>query len=192
MHIRQAEDQVSYNLLCHTELPTFSPIAMKSASRYHRSHHLFAKAASCALPSTSVAENYSCWTLERMLPNVYYIKVAQNVAHVLDALKIDYQMELHTEVPNKEFIVQPNHHGISHRIRTPVTVSPQMCRLDDFSVLPKLVFCINETAVECLRKLATADILVMSKSSFSYVSAILNRNGIMLYHPFWHPLHRRG
>ncbi len=124
---------------------------------------------------------------ERMLPNVYYIEVAQNVARVLDALKMDYQMELHTEVPNKEFIVQPNHHGISHRIRTPVTVSPQMCRLDDFSVLPKLVFCINETPVECLRKLATADILVMSRSSFSYVAAILNRNGIMLHHPFWHP-----
>ena len=51
--------------------------------------------------------------LERMLPNVYYIEVAQNVARVLDALKMDYQMELHTEVPNKEFIVQPNDHGIS-------------------------------------------------------------------------------
>ncbi len=123
---------------------------------------------------------------ERMLPNGYYINVALNVAHVLDALGIDYRMELHTEVPNKEFIVQPNHHGISHRISAPAIVGPELCRLDEFSVLPNLVLCINETAIECLRKLATADILVMSRSSFSYVSAILNRNGIVLYHPFWH------
>ena len=123
---------------------------------------------------------------ERMLPNGYYINVAQNVAQLLDELKIDYQMELHTEVPNKEFIVQPNHHGISHRISAPAIVAPELCRLDEFSVLPNLVLCINETAIECLRKLATADILIMSKSSFSYVSAILNRNGIVLYHPFWH------
>jgi hypothetical protein len=102
------------------------------------------------------------------------------------ALEINYKMELHTEVPNKEFIVQPNHHGISNRISSPVIVSPQMCRLDEFSVLPNLVLCINETAIECLRNLATADILVMSRSSFSYLGAILNRNGAILYHPFWH------
>jgi hypothetical protein len=34
--------------------------------------------------------------------------------------------------------------------------------------------------------LATADVLVMSRSSFSYLGGILNRNGIVLYHPFWH------
>jgi hypothetical protein len=61
-----------------------------------------------------------------------------------------------------------------------------MCRLDEFDGLPNLVRCINETAIECLSKLATADILVMSRSSFSYVAGILNTNGIMLYHPFWH------
>jgi hypothetical protein len=123
---------------------------------------------------------------DRMLPNGYYINVAQNVAHVLDALRLDYQIELHTEVPNKEFIVQPNHHGISHRISAPITVSPLMCRLDEFSVLPNLVLCLNEPTIECLRKLATADIVVMSRSSFSYLAAILNKNGIILYHPFWH------
>ena len=38
----------------------------------------------------------------------------------------------------------------------------------------------------CIERLATADILVMSKSSFSYLAAILNVTGIVLYHPFWH------
>jgi hypothetical protein len=123
---------------------------------------------------------------DRMLPNVYYMNVAQNVAHALKALKIDYQLELHTEVPKKEFIVQPDHHGISNRISAATTVNPEMCRIDEFSVLPNLIRCINEPALDCLRKLATADILVMSRSSFSYLGGILNRNGIILYYPFWH------
>jgi hypothetical protein len=123
---------------------------------------------------------------ERMLPNSYYVNVAQEVAHVLDALKVDYQIELHTEVPNREFFVQPDHPGIYNRISAPTAVSPKMCRLDEFGVLPNLVLCANETAIECIRKFATADILVMSRSSFSYLGGILNRNGIMLYHPFWH------
>ena len=121
-----------------------------------------------------------------MLPNTYYINVAKNVAHVLDALRIDYTIELHTEVPNKEFIVKPDHHRIGNRIDTPIMVGPEMCRLDEYNALPNLVRCINETAIETLRKLATADILIMSRSSFSYVGGLLQRNGITLYHPFWH------
>jgi len=61
-----------------------------------------------------------------------------------------------------------------------------MSSLDEFSVLPNLELFVNEDTIECLRKLATADILVMSRSSFSYVGAVLNRNGVVLYHPFWH------
>jgi hypothetical protein len=122
----------------------------------------------------------------RMLPNGYYIRVAQQIALILEALEIDYQIELHTEVPSTEFTVQPEHHGISHRITDPVVVSPEMWRLDEFGVLPRLVHCVNERAVECIRQLATADVLVMSRSSFSYLGGILNRNGIVLYHPFWH------
>jgi hypothetical protein len=61
-----------------------------------------------------------------------------------------------------------------------------MCGLGEFNVLANLVRYINEPAFDCLRKLATADILVMSRSSFSYLAGILNRNGVIMYHPFWH------
>lgn len=123
---------------------------------------------------------------DRMLPNAYYIRVAQRIALMLEALEIDYQIELHTEVPSTEFTVRPEHHGIFQRITAPVVVRPEMWRLDEFSVLPQLVHCVNGRAIECLRQLATADVLVMSRSSFSYLGGILNRNGIVLYHPFWH------
>jgi hypothetical protein len=69
---------------------------------------------------------------------------------------------------------------------TPTVITPEMCRLDAFDALPNLVYCINDPPIDCLRKLATADVLVMSRSSFSYVGAILNKTGIVMYHPFWH------
>ena len=110
----------------------------------------------------------------------------QQIALLLEALGSDYQIELHTEVPSAEFTVRPEHHGIGHRIPAPVVVSPETYRLDDFSALPNLVHCVNERAIDCIRQLATADVLVMSRSSFSYLGGILNRNGIVLYQPFWH------
>jgi hypothetical protein len=123
---------------------------------------------------------------DRMLPNAYYISVAKNVAQVLESLKIDYEIELFTEVPQKELVVQPDHHGIFNRIPGPRVIGPEMLQLNEFDELPNLVPCPNGKAIVCLEKLATADVLVMSRSSFSYVAAILNRSGVVLYHPFWH------
>jgi hypothetical protein len=122
----------------------------------------------------------------RLLPNAYFINVAASVARVLDGLKIEYQVELWTEVPTGEFTVYPDHHGISGRITDSALITPEMYRLDDFDVLPNLVRRVNGKTIDCLRQLATADILIMSRSSFSYVAAVLNRNGIVMYHPFWH------
>ena len=122
----------------------------------------------------------------RMLPHPYFVTVAQRVAGALDAVGIDYRMELHTELPTREFSVTPGQTGIVGQISAPVVVNPEMSSLDEFSVLPNLELFVNERSIDCLRKLATADVLVMSRWSFSYLAAILNRNGIVLYHPFWH------
>lgn len=49
--------------------------------------------------------------------------------------------------------------------------------------------CLDTEALVSLRRLATADLLVTGKSSFSYIAAMLNR-GRVVYEPFWHkPLH---
>ena len=119
---------------------------------------------------------------QRMLPNVYYINVAQ-----------------HTRSASHRLPNRTSHGGAQQGIycsagsswylqsnQRPHSCQPEMCRLDEFSLLPNLVRCIKEKAIDCLRELITADVLVMSRSSFSYVRGILNRNGIVLYHPFWH------
>jgi hypothetical protein len=123
---------------------------------------------------------------DRMLPNAYFIQVAQQVVQTLNELEIEFQIELYTEVPDETFVVTPEHHGIEQRISGPFVFDPGLSRLDEFSVLPNLVPCLNGEAADCLRGLATADVLVMSRSSFSYLGGILNRNCVVLYHPFWH------
>jgi hypothetical protein len=121
----------------------------------------------------------------RMLPNAYYVSVAQNVALALSALGVDYQIELHTETADDAFMVPVGYPGLLNRIPATV-ISPDMNRLDEFDVLPHLIRCFNEDTIDCLRQLATADVLVMSRSSFSYVAGILNKTGIILCFPFWH------
>jgi hypothetical protein len=51
----------------------------------------------------------------------------------------------------------------------------------DFAPVLKL----NENEFETFDSLVSADILIMAKSSFSYVAALLN-TGIIFYEPFWH------
>ena len=121
----------------------------------------------------------------RMLPNAYYVNTARHVAAMLDARGIPYQLELHTEVAGATFTVPPGYPGLPGDVASAV-ISPEMSPLHEFDALPHLVRHINDPAIDCVRKLATADVLVMSRSSFSYVAAILNRRGIVLYHPFWH------
>lgn len=47
------------------------------------------------------------------------------------------------------------------------------------------IFNLNEKLENTICNLVTSDILVMSKSSLSYVSGLLS-NGIVYYLPFWH------
>lgn len=58
---------------------------------------------------------------------------------------------------------------------------------DDFAHFSKVgvkVF-LNGDALWTMRQLIEADVLIMSKSSFSYVAALIS-DGLKLYEPFWH------
>jgi hypothetical protein len=122
----------------------------------------------------------------RLLPNRYFVGVARRIADALDTLGLEYEIELWTEVPTGDFVVGLYHHGINGRLAEPFAARAEMYGLEEFNALPNLVPRLNGRAIDCLEGLATADVLVMSRSSFSYVGAILNRNGAVMYHPFWH------
>ena len=55
----------------------------------------------------------------------------------------------------------------------------------DFSNFADCKLRLNLNPLDTLRALATAGLIVMAKSSFSYVAALLSE-GIVVYEPFWH------
>jgi hypothetical protein len=123
----------------------------------------------------------------RLLPNSYYLNVAKNIVGILERQGFDYQIELHTEVSTREIVVHPGHPLLHNEISKPVIINASLNQIEDFDVLPHLVKRINEPTIDCLCRIATADIIVISRSSFSYVAAILsNPKAIVIFHPFWH------
>jgi hypothetical protein len=123
---------------------------------------------------------------DRMLPNWYYVSCALRFQEVLRMLDIPFVCELYTEVATKKFEVTPQHHGISGRMSENMTYHPGMSHLEDFDPVPNLERYINGDPIETLRRMATADALILSRSSFSYLAALLSQNCIVIYFPFWH------
>jgi predicted Fe-Mo cluster-binding NifX family protein len=121
----------------------------------------------------------------RMLPNSYYIASTMRIVAALKQLGIPFVCELYTEIPSKAFVVTPHSQGINGRLSAPVVIDPKMNRIEEFDVIPNLHKCINLDAIESLRGMATADALIISRSSFSYLAALFSK-GIVIYYPFWH------
>jgi len=122
---------------------------------------------------------------ERMLPNSYYVSSTMRIVEALKKLGIPFVCELYTEVPSKAFVVTPQHHGINGRISHPVLIDPKMNRIEDFDVIPNLRKRINLDPIETLKGMATADALIISRASFSYLAALFSK-GMVIYFPFWH------
>jgi hypothetical protein len=127
---------------------------------------------------------------ERLIDTRYYVEVAHKVASALAREQLPFQLELHSEVLQKGVTVKPDDPAFKGRVADLIELRPEQDPFGDFAVFPGLKRFINEPTMTCIERLATADILVTSKSSFSYLAAILNVSGVVLYHPFWHyPLH---
>lgn len=61
-------------------------------------------------------------------------------------------------------------------------------RLDDFSRIEDAELVYGGSALDTFRALSRADVLVMSRSSFSFLPALLHdeNRGAVVYHPMWH------
>lgn len=99
---------------------------------------------------------------DALLPKTYSFSMALHAIEILCKLGISFVCELFTKY--------------SHD-------------LQEFEALPHLRKIINSDPIYSLQSLATADLLIMSHSPLSYVAAILNKKGIIIYHPHKnHPL----
>ena len=57
---------------------------------------------------------------------------------------------------------------------------------DKFKYLSNVEIKLDYDDIETLKELSYSNILIMSKSSYSYVAGLLNKNGMIVYCPFWH------
>ena len=122
---------------------------------------------------------------QRMLPNSYYIAATKRIVSALGAKGVPFACDLYTETPSETLRVTSHSPGLKGRVKNVVTIDPSVDQLEDFKVLPNLSMHINGDPIDAMRGMATADALIISQSSFSYLPALFN-DGIIVYHPFWH------
>jgi hypothetical protein len=121
----------------------------------------------------------------RMLPNSYYISATMRIVDALKKLGIPFSCELYTEVASKAFVVTPQSQGMNGRLAHSAVIDPKMNRIEDFDVIPNLHKFINTDPIEALNGMATADGLIISRSSFSYFAALFS-NGVVVYNHMVH------
>ena len=120
-----------------------------------------------------------------MLPNSYFVGCILRFQRALRRLGIPFVCELYTEVASTTFQVAGDSHGILGRVSEPITFTPEMNNLEDFDGIPNLERYANLETIETMRRLATADALILSHSSFSYLPALFHADGLVVYHPYW-------
>lgn len=125
---------------------------------------------------------------DRMLPNSYYVECIKAISSLFQKYSLPFEIHLHTEVLTKAILVTPSHHGICERVKDPKLVTPEDSHMEDFEGIPNLILHVNEHPMEALKALTVSDVLIASRSSFSYIAAIMKKGGVIFFHPFWHSL----
>ena len=125
---------------------------------------------------------------DRMLPNSYYVECIKALSSLFQKYSLPFEIHLHTEVLTKAILVTPSHHGICERVKDSKLVTPEDSHMEDFEGIPNLILHVNEHPMEALKALTVSDVLIASRSSFSYIAAIMKKGGVIFFHPFWHSL----
>ena len=123
---------------------------------------------------------------ERLLPNSFYLRVCQTLVEALQAYGARFVIRMHTEIPPRAHTLYPGDPGLYFRLDQPGTIDPATYALDDFAGLPNLEIVANVDAANVLEDFATADVLVLSRSSLGYVAGLLNPHGLVVWAPWWH------
>lgn len=129
----------------------------------------------------------------RMLPNEYYLTLLQSIVtdHCSDADVID--LLIITDVPKEDFTYRPIESQTTLWSTEPrigngvVAISGEAFSEFGHSALSKFNVIHGGDPILAMQRMRSADFLVMSRSSFSYIGAILNPKGTIFYPPaFWH------
>jgi hypothetical protein len=120
------------------------------------------------------------------LPNAYFVRVCGAVLEALRRVDAPSVVRLHTEVPRRPYTLHPGIPGVYFRLDQPMVIDPADFAVEDFETLPNLEVVRNVEAREALDDFATADVLILSLSSFGYVGGLLNPHGLVICPPTFH------
>lgn len=122
----------------------------------------------------------------RWLPNEYYLRACGPVVEALRQEGVRFTIRLHSEMPARRYTLHPETAGLYVKLSQPATIDPAQYALEDFESLPNLETVLNVEAREALDDFATADVLILSLSSLSYLGGMLNPHGLVIYAPWFH------
>ena len=120
----------------------------------------------------------------RWLPNDYYLRVCEQMLAVLQRHGAPFTVRLHSELPTRRYVLYPGSPGLYFELEQPITIDPVDYALEDFDMLPNLEMVFNAEPLDALRDFATADVLILSASSFGYLGGMLNLHGVTVFAPF--------
>jgi len=119
----------------------------------------------------------------RLLPNAYYLRTCGAVVNALRQQRASFVVRLHTEMPPRSYTLHPGLSGMFFHLNEPSTLDPAAYALEEFEVLPNLEMVLNVEPREALDDFATADVLILSLSSFGYLGGLLNPHGLVIAAP---------
>lgn len=119
----------------------------------------------------------------RYLPNSFYINIMKAIQNILQD-KIKYEFHIYTENVTKPTQFTQDYRTDFNNVNK--LLIPET--YEDFFEFKNIVWHINTNPVDSFIELCNADMLVISKSAFSYLPAILNKKAIVfcpdiLHHP---------
>lgn len=122
-----------------------------------------------------------------------YENILSKLVRELDDKKIDFKIDILTDASIHNYKYRPLQSQKSYWRDLGVLVNDDYVEIPEsnlksLSLLdPRIEVLRNLDIVETFQRFLDADALVISKSSFSYLAALLRNHGVTFYFPFWHP-----
>lgn len=128
----------------------------------------------------------------RSLPVSYYKDKLRDILALIDA-DLDYEIKVFTDTPKRSLSFEPRPQDIETWNKSGHSIVDGKIQVDgldlekDFQDFgSEIEFIYGGDPLDAIIQMSRADYFVMSRSSFSYIAAILNPNGIVYCPPkFW-------
>ena len=128
----------------------------------------------------------------RSLPVSYYKDKLRDILALIDA-DLDYEIKVFTDTPKRSLSFEPRPQDIETWNKSGHSIVDGKIQVDgldlekDFQDFgSEIEFIYGGDPLDAIIQMSRADYFVMSRSSFSYIAAILNPNGIIYCPPkFW-------